>query len=174
VFSRFTAEREKEFATFDLLAGAVILGAALGNASLSAIRGISTPFHYYMPALPLWYRAFFIVGSLALAVKVRNKALCAALLVFAVDHVFRMSLFDLPVGAVIFGALLMSAGFTLNTKDSWWTRRPALVVIAVVLASAALSLTVQSYALRILERRREALRPKAAAQTIAQPRAIVV
>ena len=152
MFSRFSAERENKIVACARLGGAVILGVSFGNAAVSATRGVATYFRYYVPALPLWYRLFFVVGGLALAARVRNVPLRAAFLVFAVDQVFRMSLSGLPIGAVIYAVLLMMAGFTLNTRESWWTRPPALVTIAVVLASATLTFAIQTYALRAFDR----------------------
>lgn len=92
MFSRFSAEREKKIVAFALLGGAVILGVSFGNAAVSVTRGVATYFRYYVPALPLWYRLFFVVVGLAFAARVRNVPLRAAFLVVAVDQVFRMSL----------------------------------------------------------------------------------
>jgi hypothetical protein len=148
------------FATFDLVADGVILGAVFGNAAISATHGAVVPFRYYIPALPLWYRASFVALGLLAAAGTRNIALRAACVVLAISHVLRASLIGLSVDAGTIAVLLMIAGLTLKTTESRWTRRPALLVFVVALVSALLVFTVQTYSLRIFERRREAVRPK--------------
>jgi len=165
LFSRFTVEREKEFATFSLVAGAVILGSVFANAAVSATRGAVVPFRYYVPALPLWYRTFFGVLGLLIAVDARNVALRAAFVVIAISQVLRVSLIGLALNWGIVAVLFMIAGITLKRPESRWTRRPVLLIIAVVVASTLFVFAVQTYSLRVFEQRREAVRPKPIAWT---------
>jgi len=72
--------------------------------------------------------------------------------------VLRVSLIGLSVDAGIVAVLLMIAGITLTTRESRWTRRPALLIVAVVVASTLIVFAVQTYSLRVFERRRDALR----------------
>jgi hypothetical protein len=165
VFSRFTAEHEREFATFCLVAGAYILGSVFGNAAVSATRGVVVPFRYYVPALPVWYRAFFGVLALLIAMDARNVALRAAFVVIVISQVLRVSLIGLALNWGVVAVLFMVAGITLKRPESRWTRRPALLIIAVVVASTLFVFAVQTYSLRIFDRRREAVRPKPIAWT---------
>jgi len=73
-------------------------------------------------------------------------------------NVLRVSLIGLSVDAGIVAVLLMIAGITLTTRESRWTRRPALLIVAVVVASTLIVFAVQTYSLRVFERRRDALR----------------
>jgi len=110
--------------------------------------------------LPLWYRASFVVLGLLAAAGTRNVALRAACVVFAISHVLRVSLIGLSVDAGIVAVLLMIAGIALTTRESRWTRRPALLIVAVVVASTLIVFAVQTYSLRVFDRLREAARPK--------------
>ena len=87
-------------------------------------------------------------------------ALRAACVVFAISHVLRVSLIGLSVDAGIVAVLLMIAGIALTTRESRWTRRPALLIVAVVVASTLIVFAVQTYSLRVFDRLREAARPK--------------
>jgi len=135
--------------------GAIILGSVLGSAAVSATRNAPRVFRYYIPALPLWYRAFFVVFPMFAAVASRNVALRAAFLLIAVSQVLRVSLIGLSIDWAIIAVLFMIAGITLETSESRWTRRPVLLVIAVVLASALWSFTAQTYSLRVFDRLRD-------------------
>ncbi len=118
MYFRFTTEREREFATFSLVAGAFLLGSVFGNAAVSATRGPSPLFRYYIPALPSWYRAFFVVGGLLAAVNSRNVALRAAFVVTVMSQVLRVSLIGLSLNFAIVAVLFMIAGITLKTPAS--------------------------------------------------------
>ena len=103
MFSRFSADREREFATFFIVTGAVVLGAALGNAAVSATRGAVVPFRYDIPSLPLWYRAFFLVLGQLVATTGHNVTLRVAFVVAAITQVLRVSLIGVSLNFAIVG-----------------------------------------------------------------------
>jgi len=60
----------------------------------------------------------------------------------------------------------MIAGIALEAPESRWKQRPAFRIIAFVVATTLLVFAVQTYALRVFDRRREAVRPKPVAEIL--------